>query len=83
MKTLMLFQEIPPNELSPKFLLVDGDYSRFNGIYINGATNNAKTQALQDELTKFIYGEDGKQITNFTRVPAKKWDRFIHCGFFM
>lgn len=78
MKTLILWQEIPPNELKPKFLEVEGDYSRWNGVYINEADAD---EQLTEELTKFIYDSNGREQVQFQNVPSRDWDIFVHCGF--
>ena len=51
MKTAIIFSEVPE---SVYYLVLDGDYSRFNGVYINseGSTDEAK-----DEMYSILYPE--------------------------
>jgi hypothetical protein len=80
MKTLILWQDrvFDGEDLTPQFLQVEGDLSKFNGIYINSGDN----ESLEEELLDFMYkGEAGLYRYDFSPVPTKDWGIFIHCGF--
>lgn len=89
MKTLMLWREFPDENLLPRFLELEGDYSRFNGVYINEYTIineyfiDKEFQKLQRELFDIIYGKDGNRQQNFINAPTQDWDIFIHCGIYI
>lgn len=89
MKTLILWQSevLSGDGLSPKFFVLEGDYRKFDGIYINTYTgdmdkdNQKKYDRLQNQLTDLMYTEDGQYKQQFVSEPTKDWDFFIHCGF--
>lgn len=76
MKTLFLYEETHHENY---FFELEGDFSRFNGIYIGQMGNDA----LQDELTSLIYTEAGEIRDHIKRleVPTKDWAFFVKCGF--
>lgn len=92
MKTLMLYWD-GSDDLTPKFIELDGDYSRLNNIYINGyldmdddnPAGRAKRdhhQSLQDELSNLVLdARTGRIKLPILNQPTKDWDFFIHCGF--
>lgn len=81
MKTLFLFQNTEDESLAPKFFELEGDYSRFNGIYINQFTNKQTVETLQQELADLIYNEHGYYKVKFENEPSRDWSIFVHCGF--
>ena len=70
MKTLIIYNEIE----FIKFVIVDGDYSRFNGI----CANSTKHQ-YDDEFLEFFFDDNG-QFThelseNINLIEDKNWDK--------
>lgn len=76
MKTLIIFSDLGETNLN--YLIVEGDYSRFNGAALN--LNNHK---YCDEFREFMYGEDGFYKHEFSEdiqlIQNKEWDIVIHC----
>ncbi len=52
-KSLLVFSEIN-NELEPEFYIVDGDWSRFEGVYINTFPD----ESVEAEFAQLSYDED-------------------------
>ncbi len=65
MKTIVIYDQL---EADVQFIVLNGDYSHLNGVYINsikeGATKKEQKahEKLQDELTNLIYEEDGGDL---------------------
>jgi len=83
MKTLLVFSEVP--DYQPKFIILDGDYTRFDGIYVNKI---GVDKDLENELVELMYNDDGsfrfpwpEHTTQIT--PKCKWDEMAICGFIM
>jgi len=76
MKTLMLYESFLE---SARFYLLDGDYSRFDKIYIN---DSGCDEALCDELSNFMFDdvliEENHKPIQFG--PDVKFDIFVQCG---
>ena len=51
MKTAIIFSEVPE---SVYYLVLDGDYSRFNNVYINSEDS---TDEAKDEMYSILYPE--------------------------
>ena len=52
MKTIVIFNEIPE---AINYIVVDGDQTWLEGLYINGVISPEK----QDEIYEFLYNEEG------------------------
>ena len=86
-KTLFLFEQ-PPDQDS-FFFEREGDYSRFNDIYVNtvppkAKAERARVEALQKELNDFIFDAKGQfLVTDAEKLaePSKDWTWFVKCGF--
>lgn len=82
-KTLFLFEEMP--EISTFFEL-EGDYTRFNDIYINatgpkGKAAQAAYEKLTTELSTLVYDpETGNKLIPTLDAPTKDWTHFVKCG---
>lgn len=73
MKTIIIYNQI--DELI-EYVIVDGDYSRFNGCMINSAEGND----FEDEFIKWFYEpETGRTkfetTTNISLLENKEWDK--------
>lgn len=51
MKTAIIFNEVPENV---SYLIIDGDYSRFNNVYINSENS---TDEAQDDMYSVLFPE--------------------------
>lgn len=77
MKTLILFTI---NNHEPCFFELKGDYSRFNGIYINNDTH----LKLENELNSIIFDEiTGSFKLDLLEKPTRDWNYFVKCGFLL
>lgn len=82
MKTLIIYQDF---EGPLEFLLVDGDYSRFNGVMVNSAT--AYSNNFEDEFVKWMFNpESGERnhsewTTDTNILEWKNWDKVAICVF--
>lgn len=79
-KTLLIFQE--DLSLEPEFIIVDGDYSRFNKVFC-GAGND---EELETEMLEFFYGPEGtgpRQHKGAKEFPIDQqpFDHVAVCGF--
>jgi len=83
MKTLFLFEELPEQSF---FFELEGDYSRFNEIYINGSGPKGKAaqaayEKLTDELNSLVYDPtEGTVLVPKLDAPTKDWSHFVKCG---
>lgn len=75
----MLWREINDGNIQPMFLELEGDYSRFDNVYVNAFVEDIE-EKLQDELNTFMYGTEGIMKYKFSAAPTKDWDIFIQCG---
>jgi len=80
MKTLIIYQEIP--ELPLYYLIVDGDYSHFNGVTINMGNH-----PYNKEFSEFMFDDEGnykyKLSEDISLVQNKEWDIVIRCSFIL
>lgn len=89
MKTLLMWQEVNDGELTPKFLDLTGDFSRFHNVFVNqwtdkdeiGVDEHKRIENLQQELNDFMYDLEGKPRHKFLSEPTRDWSIFVHCGF--
>ena len=68
MKTVFIFDSCGQSPV--KFILADGDYSRFEGVYINayyGEDFHPEKKPLQEELEEFLWtqGEEWKDNVEY------------------
>lgn len=72
MKTIIIYNEI---ELPIKFSIVEGDFSRFNGVCFNAGIPHEHEMECSD----FIFDEEGNYRINFdsdTKIlESKDWDK--------
>lgn len=80
MKTAIIFNEVPENV---SYLIIDGDYSRFNNVYIN--TENSTDEA-QDDMYSVLFPEHklvtGVSLEEF-RLAIVDGAFFIEAGFLL
>ena len=82
MKTILIFEEIPEKV---SFIVLDGDYSRFEGVYVNGTD----TPELNSELLSIIFNIDTgepnvKMLDKFpTDIVKTTYCIVIRCGFLL
>jgi len=67
------------------FMVLDGDYSRFDKIYINQYTKDESKEELVDELCDLIYDKDGnRKLKSTDTFPVEQIDQniiVIVCGY--
>jgi hypothetical protein len=56
MKTIIIFEQCGQEALC--FFVLDGDYSRFDGLYINQVPENAKEELDLFELNDLLYDDN-------------------------
>lgn len=67
MKTVIIWDELTAEIV---FFVVDEDASKFNKVYLNSSSGSQK---LQKELTKLIYGKEGKyNLPKLEDFPTKE-----------
>jgi molybdenum cofactor biosynthesis enzyme MoaA len=73
MKTLIIYNEVP--EGGPKFLIIEGDYSRFNGV----AFNMGYDHEFGIECNEWLFTHDGSLKHIFSEdvavIESKDFDR--------
>jgi len=82
MKTLVILTEIPDEY--PKFMVVEGDLSHLDLVYVNSTDNNEEAQ--QEVLDRFYGGGTQGLIDGFSMTaPTYPFDFqfIIQCGFLL
>jgi hypothetical protein len=78
MKTLIIFNEIE----KVSFLIIEGDYSIFNGVKVNGSYGNG----FEDEFCEFMYDDEGdcrhELSTDISLIENKQWDKVALCTYY-
>ena len=79
MKTLIIYNDIQ-NEV--RYIIVDGDYSRFNGVIVNSVSGTG----FEDEFINWKWDEFGVEkhnswSTNVSVIESKQWDKVALCTF--
>ena len=74
-KTLFLFELFDSDSF---FFELEGDYSRFNGEYINSSST---ADNIANELSLLVYETDGEVKVTKLSKPTKDWTHFVKCGF--
>lgn len=80
MKTLIIYIDF---ENSLEFLIVDGDYSRFNGVMVNFVNGTG----FEDEFCDWMFDrETGRRnhigwSTDASIIENKEWDKVAICTF--
>lgn len=74
MKTLIIFNN--------KFLIADGDFSRFNGVIVNGLHGNG----FEDEFCDFAFdkedgGDNFEWSNDISLIENKEWDKVAICTY--
>ncbi len=74
-KTVMIYDQ----QTEPlSFFVVDGDYRKFDGVYINtyqdcDTAKGRKADQLQTELSDFLYDQDGKKkLAAMNKFPTQE-----------
>lgn len=69
-RTIMIWDQCGQEPLS--FVILEGDYTHLDGVYINGDTGKDVDMILQEELSNLICDERGKSLQkHLTRFPLK------------
>jgi hypothetical protein len=80
MRTLIIYTN---TDTQPEYLVVDGDYSRFNGVMVNSINGTG----YEDEFIEWMYdNETGeRKLTGWSEdvavIEGKQWDKVILCTF--
>jgi len=66
-----------------RFAVVEGDWSPFQGVYINDSSADNK---VLDQLSSLVYGEEGQEIIEFCEIEEfakaiKLGAVAVECGF--
>lgn len=79
MKTLIIYNDI----ISPvRFLIVEGDYSRFNGVIVNSLDGNGFEQEFCDWMFNSETGDFNHELSeDINLVKNKDWDEVAICNF--
>lgn len=78
MKTLIIYNTL---EIQIQFLIVDGDYSRFDGIKVNLGNKHE----FEEEFIDFIYDKETGELnhdswsTDKSVIESKNWDKVAVC----
>jgi len=81
MKTLIIYNEI---ESPLQFLIVDGDFFRFNGVVVNAVVGNG----FEEEFCEWMFDKEtgernhlGMWSEDISIVECKEWDKVAICTF--
>lgn len=82
MKTVAIFDQ---TDEEIKFILFEGDKSRFNEVYVNAYDDQ---KALRDELASLLFTVEGEFICQFIEIEEARKEivngaKLIVCGVFM
>lgn len=80
MKTAIIWNEID----KIRYTVIDGDYRKFNGMYINAIDNDLH---MEEELSDLLYTKDGELLRDFITIESfadaiRDGAFLIECGFF-
>lgn len=82
-KTVIIWDQLMEEPLS--FIVLDGDYSKFDRIYINASAETSEEQTLIDELCDFMYTKNGERkhetTVNFPVAAVAAGAKVIVAGF--
>ena len=80
MKTLIIYNEV----ISPlRYKVIEGDYSRFNGVTVNAVNGNG----YENEFCDWMYSaETGEELIkdwsyDVSILESKDWDKVAICTF--
>lgn len=80
MKTLLIYND---NENPLKFLIINGDYSRFHGVMVNSSIQTG----FEEEFCNFVFDEEGRFIHEWSNdrslIENKEWDKVAICTFLL
>lgn len=76
MKTLLLYNDF---ENPIRFLIVDGDYSRFNGVMINTDGNGFEDEFIDFTFDKVTGDFNHEWFYDISLVENKQWDKVAVC----
>ena len=74
MKTVVIWNEFgaASHGLGVRFFILDGDFSRFDGAYIN---HSELDQKIQEEILDIVYDNEGRvKIEMFNDFPSTQLD---------
>jgi hypothetical protein len=81
MRTLIVYVEI---EKPMQFLIVDGDFKRFNGVIVNAVNGNG----FEQEFCDWMFNKETGEINNLEKwsedesiLENKQWDKVAICTF--
>jgi hypothetical protein len=80
MKTLVIYNDI---ETPIKFLVVDGDLSKFNGVTVNAMNGNG----FEDEFCEWMFNNETGRLNHNgwsedkSIIENKEWDKVAICTF--
>ncbi len=79
MRTLIIYSDI---ENPLRYIIVEGDYSRFNGVMVNAVNGNG----FEKEFTEWMWDENGNEKHNAWSqdvkiIEAKQFDKVAVCTF--
>jgi hypothetical protein len=81
MKTLIIYTEVP--DTLPSFKIIEGDYSRFDNIYINMDDEHP----FYKECLDFLFDNRGNCRHEFLEdvsiVESKDFDKVVRINFYM
>jgi len=79
MKTLIIYNDI---ESPLQFLMVDGDFSRFNGVLVNSMTGTG----FENEFCDWMFDKEtgkrnhlGQWSEDISLLENKEWDKVALC----
>lgn len=79
MRTLIIYNDI---ENPLRYIIVDGDYSRFDGVIVNAVDGNG----FEKEFSDWMWDENGKEkhnswSQNVKIIEGKQFDKVAVCTF--
>ena len=75
MKTIIIFNQI---EEQLEYVIVDGDFTRFNGCCINACEGNGYEDEFVDWFFDDITGDKKfETTTNIDLLEQKEWDKVV------
>jgi hypothetical protein len=79
MRTLIIYNDL---EAGLRFLIVDGDYSRFNGVLVNAVQGTG----FEKEFCDWMWDEGGVEKHNswskdVALIESKQFDKIAVCTF--
>ncbi len=83
MKTVLIYDQLGQAPLG--YLVLKGDHSYFDGVYLNSVPATKEAERLQEKLSKLMYDDKGQERhilrSKFPVKAVREGAKVVVCGF--